>query len=251
MGRYESRVHNPNLTPAGAPTLSGSPAANLVAYFSSSSALTSATMFRFDGSQVALGAAIDSAKAFRIGASSTAAASNATAGVFQAGFASEMTSSSGATSTLAGFYAAPTTVNSAFTCAARIGYYSDVATKGAASTITRDIGYFVNQPNQGANNASISDNLTFSGTYFIHTTSASPSHFAGIVNFAGGLKTKVSVANTANPPTQAELVSTFGTAATVGSGWIGLLNDNSGGANEYLVWSDGANYWYVAGTVGA
>lgn len=62
---------------------------------------------------------------------------------------------------------------------------------------------------------------------------------------------RVSTANTANPPTQAELVTAFGSAASSGPGFIGILNDNAGGSAEYFVWSDGTNYFYVAGTVGA
>lgn len=50
-----------------------------------------------------------------------------------------------------------------------------------------------------------------------------------------------------NPPTDAELDSAIGTPASVGAGFIALLNDNNAGANEYLVWSDGSAWWTVAG----
>ncbi|TXH09502.1 MAG: hypothetical protein E6R04_08005 [Spirochaetes bacterium] len=72
-----------------------------------------------------------------------------------------------------------------------------------------------------------------------------------IVGMPNGFKTKVSTANTANPPTNAELISAFGAAATVGSGFIGLLDDNNGHTNEYLVWSDGTKYWILTGTAAA
>lgn len=51
-----------------------------------------------------------------------------------------------------------------------------------------------------------------------------------------------------NPPTDAELDTAFGTPAAVGAGMIGVLDDNGAGTNCYLVWSDGTNWWYAAGT---
>lgn len=53
-----------------------------------------------------------------------------------------------------------------------------------------------------------------------------------------------SVANVSNPPTDAELDSTFGSPAEVGSGFTVLLDDGGGGTNEYLVISDGTSWWY-------
>jgi hypothetical protein len=62
----------------------------------------------------------------------------------------------------------------------------------------------------------------------------------------GTLVIRVSTANTSNPPTDAELDTEFGTPATVGAGFMALLDDNGGGANVYLVLSDGTNWWYQA-----
>jgi hypothetical protein len=59
---------------------------------------------------------------------------------------------------------------------------------------------------------------------------------------------KYSTANVSNPPTDAELDTAFGTPAEVGAGFIAALNDNGAGTNFYFVGSDGANWWYVAGT---
>ena len=61
---------------------------------------------------------------------------------------------------------------------------------------------------------------------------------------------RYSEANTANPPTQANMVSAFG-AASQAQGMLFYLNDAGGGAAEYLCGSDGTNWWYVAMTVGA
>ena len=63
-----------------------------------------------------------------------------------------------------------------------------------------------------------------------------------------GIRTKYATTNTANPPTNAECITAFGAVATVGSGFIGILNDNGGNTNEYLVFCDGTTYWHIAGT---
>ena len=62
----------------------------------------------------------------------------------------------------------------------------------------------------------------------------------------GTILIRVSTADTSNPPTDAELDSEFGAPATVGAGFLALLDDNGGGANVYLIASDGTNWWYEA-----
>ena len=59
---------------------------------------------------------------------------------------------------------------------------------------------------------------------------------------------RVSTANVSNPPTDAELDTAFGTPATVGAGFTVIVDDNAAGTNEYLVWSDGTNWFYATGT---
>lgn len=163
----------------------------------------------------------------------------------------QMNANSAATSEVIGYYGEVSTANSAFTCAHRAQFYATNPTKGAASTITRDVAYQISTPNDGVNNASIADNLAFSGDYFINSTNTATSLFSGIVNASAGVRTKVSVANVSNPPTNAELVSAFGAAATVGSGFVGIVNDNNAATNEWIIWSDGTSYWYIAGTAAA
>ncbi len=57
-----------------------------------------------------------------------------------------------------------------------------------------------------------------------------------------------STANVSSPPTDAELDSAFGAPADVGAGFMGTVDDNGAGTAGYIVWSDGANWFYVAGT---
>lgn len=101
--------------------------------------------------------------------------------------ASVFTATSAATTAVASFVSGATTANAAFTTAARYQFFADNITKGAASTITRDIGYFLNGgPSQGTNNASISDNTTFTGNYFINSVSTNSSVLGGNLALGGG-----------------------------------------------------------------
>lgn len=72
--------------------------------------------------------------------------------------------------------------------------------------------------------------------------------WATVHTFSAGVKNKVYTADVSNPPTNAELESAVGAAATVGAGFTAIIDDNNGHANEYIVWSDGTKYWYAAGT---
>lgn len=64
--------------------------------------------------------------------------------------------------------------------------------------------------------------------------------------FLAGLKTKVAVNNVNDTtPTLAELTTSFGAPATVGTGFVGLVNDAAGDANNYLVFSNGTSYYYL------
>jgi hypothetical protein len=63
----------------------------------------------------------------------------------------------------------------------------------------------------------------------------------------GGLTARYSTDNVSNPPTDAQLDTAFGTPASVGSGFVGIVNDNNAGTDEYLCWSDGTNWFYATG----
>ena len=65
---------------------------------------------------------------------------------------------------------------------------------------------------------------------------------------ADGIKVTLHTDDVSNPPTDAELDAIFGTPATVGGGFVALIDDNGANTNEYLVWSDGTKWFYVAGT---
>lgn len=60
----------------------------------------------------------------------------------------------------------------------------------------------------------------------------------------GTIQIKISTANVSNPPYDEELDSAFGTPATVGAGFLALLDDAGAGSAVYLVLSDGTSWWY-------
>lgn len=77
--------------------------------------------------------------------------------------------------------------------------------------------------------------------------------FSALIETSGGdrdfpIRLQHDTTDVSNPPTDAELDAIYGTPATVGAGFFDSIDDNAGGANVYLVLSDGANWWTWAGT---
>lgn len=67
--------------------------------------------------------------------------------------------------------------------------------------------------------------------------------------FIDGVMTELRDDNVSNPPTQAEMVSSFGAAGR--EGFVGVLDDDGGDNDVYLVVDNGLSYWYVTLTKGA
>jgi hypothetical protein len=67
---------------------------------------------------------------------------------------------------------------------------------------------------------------------------------------SAGVQTAYSTDNVADPPTDAELDTAFGDPTTVGSGFIGVLDDNNAGTDCYICWTTGTagEWFYVKGT---
>lgn len=64
---------------------------------------------------------------------------------------------------------------------------------------------------------------------------------------AAGIQTKVGSANlTGAVPTAASLVAAFGAAATTGDGFVGKMMDTSDHTKQYIVLSDGSDYFFAA-----
>lgn len=61
--------------------------------------------------------------------------------------------------------------------------------------------------------------------------------------FATGVRTQISTDNVTTP-TDAEIDTAFGTPATVGAGFIGIIDDAGAGTAVYLCVSDGTNWWF-------
>ena len=78
-------------------------------------------------------------------------------------------------------------------------------------------------------------------------------HIVGLekATFTAGLSTLQSVANYSDPPTDAELDAAFGTPATLGRGFMALLDDNDADTDGYIVWTSDASWYYIKATKAA
>jgi len=73
-----------------------------------------------------------------------------------------------------------------------------------------------------------------------------------VVATAAGVRTKQSVNNVTDAlPTQAEMVTAFGAAATVGSGFIGVIKDNNTDTNFFICASNGTSFYALKMTKGS
>lgn len=62
----------------------------------------------------------------------------------------------------------------------------------------------------------------------------------------GTIRAAVAVNNVNDTtPTNAELITSFGAAASRGPGFVGVVNDAAGGTNFYLVATDGVTYFWT------
>ena len=51
--------------------------------------------------------------------------------------------------------------------------------------------------------------------------------------------------NVSNPPTAAQATTAFGSVSELGSGFLGVIDDNDAGTNVYLCYTDGTD-WFSA-----
>ena len=73
-----------------------------------------------------------------------------------------------------------------------------------------------------------------------------------VVATAAGIRTKQNTDNVTDAlPTQAEMVTAFGAAATTGSGFIGVIKDNNADTNFFICASNGTSYYALKMTKGA
>jgi hypothetical protein len=69
---------------------------------------------------------------------------------------------------------------------------------------------------------------------------------------AAGIRTKQAINNVGDTtPTAAELTTSFGTPASVGSGFVGVVKDADADTNCFVVVSNGTSYFYLKFTKAA
>lgn len=110
--------------------------------------------------------------------------SNPLGGALQYGELHEMILSSDATTRGSAAVGNITTDAAAFTCTSMPQFYAVNRAKGAGSTITRKIGFLSDVMTDGANNASFTDNESFTGDWGIHLNTSNPSHISGYFEIA-------------------------------------------------------------------
>jgi hypothetical protein len=77
-------------------------------------------------------------------------------------------------------------------------------------------------------------------------TFATVTSTAAINATAGGIRTRQAINNVNDTtPTAAELTTSFGTPASVGTGFVGVVKDADVDTNCYVVVSNGVSYFYL------
>jgi len=67
-----------------------------------------------------------------------------------------------------------------------------------------------------------------------------------VVATAGGVRTKMAINNVNDTtPTNAELTTSFGAPATVGTGFVGIVKDADTDTNCFVVVSNGVTFYYL------
>ncbi len=141
----------------------------------------------------------------------------------QRGVHVQLTGNSSSTSALTGFRALLTTAPS-ITTGTVSNFSSGTPTLGAGGTVTRFIGYNHAQSSVATNNASISDTTSFTGNWFINSTTADPSLLTGVLNLA----------KAGSGGSNVVVIDCDGVPATASSSnCIRLGYDDAGGGNFY------------------
>ncbi len=120
------------------------------------------------------------------GGTGTALASTAST---QCAARADLLASSSATSNVIGFRARWQTVDASFTTNNAYGLLIDPPVKGASNTVTRAHGININIPTAGTNNAGLTDNTSFTGSWNLHFTNAAPSRIDNQVYLCYGSST--------------------------------------------------------------
>lgn len=101
--------------------------------------------------------------------------SGSAAGTDQNGLYVGVTASSACTGGFASVRSQPTTAASVFTCPYVLSFFAPQITKGATSTITRIVNFFADDQVDGTNNAHMTNNVTFTGNWYINYSGTRPS----------------------------------------------------------------------------
>ena len=173
-------------------------------------------------------------------------ATNPLSGAVQGSVKAVVVGTSAATGGVYGFVGEVTTAAASFTSSFVVNFYANQAAKGSGSTITRRAAYGGTHPTDGTTgNCFICDNTSYSGNFFLNSTSTLPSKFSGVV----GVRQATDNVTDAGP-TQAEMVTALG-AANVTTGGIGIIKDANADTNCFICVTNGTSWYYLKLTKGA
>lgn len=118
---------------------------------------------------------------------------NVLTGTGQYSYRTDLQANSAATGSVYGFYGRTRTADVSFTTPVLAQFTAQDVGKGPSSTITRYLSFFGGGEASGDNNATLADNLAFTGNYFLHSNATIDSLISGQfkINTAGkGLSVK-------------------------------------------------------------
>ncbi len=133
------------------------------------------------------------------------------------------------------------------TTAHRFDNYVTVAGSSAGQSIIAS-GLVVNEDSGGAATDDFRAETTSNANAFVVDASADEILAAVIMKANAGINTIVSTDDVTDPPTDAELDSAFGTPATLGAGFVGILDDNSADTDVWLCYTSDTSWFYLQGT---
>lgn len=125
---------------------------------------------------------------------------SATSGVNQWGIIADTIFASSATSSGYTITAQVQTAASAFTVNRAAALQVAAASLGAGSSVTRLINLLLSEQTAGTNNASVADNIAFSGNWFINSSSTASSLFSGTMNISVAASENLILTKSNNQP---------------------------------------------------
>lgn len=120
-------------------------------------------------------------------------------GATEIGVQAGPTYSSSTTSAAYDFASDGTTAAASFILTNFVHFGAFHESPGSGSTITRETGFYCTQPTAGTNDACFTDNVSYTGNYFINQSGSAASKFGGVVSTAAVTANRTNDSSTSTP----------------------------------------------------